>query len=85
MKLDLQGAELDALKGSKNVLKQLLGLEVEVEFQEIYQKQPLYGDINKFLINKKFYFNDFVYIARHERNKFSGFGQSIYWNYFILT
>lgn len=84
MKLDLQGAELDALKGSKNVLKQLLGLEVEVEFQEIYQKQPLYGDINKFLINKKFDFNDFVYIARHERNKFSGFGQSIFANALYL-
>ena len=61
-----------------------MGLEIEVEFQEIYYGQPLYGDINKYLISKKFYFNDFTYISRHERKYFSGYGQSVFANALYL-
>lgn len=84
LKLDIQGAELDALKGGNKTIKQSLGLEIEVEFQEIYFGQPLYGDINKYLISKKFYFNDFTYISRHERKDFSGYGQSVFANALYL-
>ena len=84
LKLDIQGAELQALKGGSNTIKHALGLEIEVEFQEIYCGQPLYGDINKYLISKKFYFNDFTYISRHERKNFYGYGQSVWANALYL-
>ncbi len=49
MKIDTQGSELDILMGAKNNLKNCLVLEVEVEFQEMYIGQPLFGDVDKFL------------------------------------
>jgi len=49
MKLDVQGAELNILKGSQHFLKSIRALEVEVEFNPIYQGQPLFSDIDIFL------------------------------------
>lgn len=50
IKLDTQGTELEILKGAKNILnKSILGIEVEIEFKEIYEKQPLFDDIHSFL------------------------------------
>lgn len=49
MKLDVQGAELNILKGSQHFLKSVRALEVEVEFNPIYQGQPLFSDIDIFL------------------------------------
>jgi len=84
LKLDIQGAELNALLGGHNTIKHALGLEIEVEFQEVYCGQPLFGDINKYLISRKFYFNDFTYISRQERKNFSGYGQSVFANALYL-
>ena len=36
IKLDIQGAELEVLKGGIKTLEGVLGLEVEVNFKEIY-------------------------------------------------
>jgi len=49
-KIDVQGAELDILKGGKKSLSDnALGLEVEVEFQPIYKGQPLFADVDQFV------------------------------------
>lgn len=50
IKLDIQGAELDALKGSQETLRQqVIGVEVEVEFAPLYEGQPLFRDVDAYL------------------------------------
>ncbi len=52
-KLDVQGAELAVLEGGLNHLSaNLVGLEVEVEFAELYSGQPLFGDVDRFIREK---------------------------------
>lgn len=48
-KLDVQGAELDVLKGAETQLQHLVMLEVEVELNPLYRGQPLFGDVDRFL------------------------------------
>ncbi len=77
IKLDIQGGELEALKGGKDSLKKCLGLEVEVEFLPIYKDQPLYTDVTKFLKDNDFEFIDFLRICRWERNNiYTNLGQA---------
>lgn len=78
VKLDIQGGELDALKGLEESLNDCLGMEIEVEFSEMYNSQPLFGDIHNFLSSKGFYFFDFVNLCRWERNAHNGFGRCIF-------
>ncbi len=55
IKLDTQGSELDILKGiNSKDFKHILAIEVEVEFVEFYEKQPLFYDVHKFLENLGF-------------------------------
>jgi FkbM family methyltransferase len=50
IQLDVQGAELAILEGASQILTQsLLGIITEVEFTEIYTKQPLFGDLDVYL------------------------------------
>lgn len=59
IKLDVQGAELDILKGGKKLLQTVLGMEVEVEFTSLYSGQPLFADIDIFLREEGFTFFQF--------------------------
>lgn len=53
MKLDVQGAELEILKGGEKFLsKNIIGMEIEVEFQKLYIDQPLFSDIDSYVTNK---------------------------------
>lgn len=49
IKLDTQGSELDILRGARRLLGSVRALEVEVELNPIYQGQPLFGDVDRFL------------------------------------
>lgn len=49
IKVDTQGSELDILRGSKQTLANVIGVEVEVEFVPIYKGQPLFADICAYL------------------------------------
>ena len=49
MKLDIQGAELEALKGSVKSLKSICCIELEIEFAELYENQPLFSETELFL------------------------------------
>jgi FkbM family methyltransferase len=52
-KIDVQGAELAILEGGVNHLStNLVGLEVEVEFAQIYSGQPLFSDVDVFVREK---------------------------------
>lgn len=49
LKIDVQGGELDALKGASGILSQTVAIHCEVEFSEVYSNQPLFGDVDSFL------------------------------------
>jgi FkbM family methyltransferase len=50
IKIDVQGAELDILKGGeKYLIDNIIGIEVEVEFQSIYENQPLFADVDTYI------------------------------------
>ena len=78
LKIDIQGAENDVLKGATSTLDSILGLELEVEFLELYKGQPLFGDICKTLSEHNIEFMDFVSLARWERKAHNLYGQCIF-------
>jgi FkbM family methyltransferase len=49
LKVDVQGAELDVLRGGTTVLKNLKLIELEVEFNYQYKGQALFSEIDLFL------------------------------------
>jgi hypothetical protein len=54
MKVDVQGAELDVLRGAERSLESARVIETEVEFQELYRGQPLFTDVDRFLRERGF-------------------------------
>jgi FkbM family methyltransferase len=54
IKLDTQGSELEILQGYKRNLHSLIGIETEIEFEEIYEKQPTFSKIDNFLKKNHF-------------------------------
>lgn len=49
IKLDTQGSELGVLQGAERTLAHVQLLEIEVEFNPIYEGQPLFGDVDAYL------------------------------------
>jgi FkbM family methyltransferase len=49
LKIDVQGSELAVLEGAERTLQSVRILELEVEFNEMYEGQPLFGDIDRVL------------------------------------
>ena len=54
IKVDTQGTELEILKGGINLLRTVRAIEVEVEFNPIYQDQPLFSHVDLFLREQGF-------------------------------
>lgn len=76
LKLDTQGTELEILEGARDSLRErILGVEAEVEFQELYSGQSLFGDIARFMTASGFELLDFTRLVRWERHQISTFGQ----------
>lgn len=63
MKLDIQGYELEALKGAPSLLRATRYLIMEVSFIEYYHKQPLFEEVVAFMNDHGF--------------KLSAFGQNL--------
>jgi FkbM family methyltransferase len=72
IKIDTQGSELDILRGARSTLSKCIGIEVEVEFIDLYSDQPLFGEIVTFLKDLDFIFIDFINICRWEQIKWDG-------------
>ena len=78
VKMDTQGAEIQILMGGKNTLQDVLGLELELMFAELYQKQALFGEVKSWAEKNGFEFIDFLNLARWERDKLQGYGQCVF-------
>jgi FkbM family methyltransferase len=60
MKLDVQGAELMVLQAAERVLADVTVIQVEVEFLELYENQPLFADVDRYLRGQGFAFHTFL-------------------------
>jgi len=54
LKIDVQGHELPILRGAMKTLRAVIGLELEVEFVEIYKAQPLFPELHSFVAQMGF-------------------------------
>lgn len=67
LKIDTQGTALSVLKGSeKNLKNSVIGLEIEVEFQETYTDQDTYIEICDYLNKLNFEVLDILDLSRWE-------------------
>lgn len=73
--MDLQGAELLALKGLEDFLNTIEVIQTELEINPMYENQCLYKDVDLYLINKNFelingntnttFGSNFVYVKKN--------------------
>jgi FkbM family methyltransferase len=60
LKVDVQGFELEVLKGAKESLKSIEIIIIETSYLELYESQPLFDDVYTFLKNSGFvYYGNF--------------------------
>lgn len=60
LKLDIQGAELDALRGAARLLAEVVFVETEVEFVPLYEGQPLFAEVDAYLRERGFLLHTFT-------------------------
>ncbi|HAN44987.1 MAG TPA: FkbM family methyltransferase [Cyanobacteria bacterium UBA8156] len=66
LRVDVQGAEREVLRGAAAILPHVLAIEVEVEFLPLYQGQPLFEDVDCFLRSQGFTLWD-LRLQKHRR------------------
>ncbi len=66
--MDLQGAELKALKGMGDLVRKVRFIYTEVEFIEMYEGQALFSQIDRYLAEQDFRIHRQMYI----RNRYYG-------------
>jgi FkbM family methyltransferase len=69
IKLDTQGTELSILKGAVKTLQHVLFLEVEVEFNPLYEGQPLFHEVDAFLRAQNFTLWRFDNLVHYSRSR----------------
>ncbi|MEK6531620.1 MAG: FkbM family methyltransferase [Deltaproteobacteria bacterium] len=79
MKLDLQGYELEALKGAEGLLNDIKAITTEVEFTPLYEGQPLFSDIDKYLREKGFRLLNLYELFTHPDGQLTA-GDAVYLN-----
>ncbi len=85
IKLDIQGAELMALRHGEARLRGVLVVQAEVEFLPIYAGQPLFPDVDAFLRDRGFMFHRFYPLTSRvvrpmllNDDIFAGLGQAVW-------
>ena len=86
IKIDTQGYELPILRGYANNFDSVIGLEIEVEFEPMYEGQPLFSDVDNFVKDKGFSLVDLKrYYWKRQNNVNTGnskgqmiFGDALY-------
>lgn len=71
LKIDTQGSELQILQGASEILqKSIFGVDIEVEFSQLYENQPLFADVDIYLRDLGFSLFD-INLARLKRKKYN--------------
>jgi FkbM family methyltransferase len=78
-KLDLQGYELEALQGSEQLLDRIKIITTEIEFVPLYDQQPLFADIDKYLRNHNFRLLNLYELWTHPDGQLTS-GDAVYLN-----
>lgn len=81
VKLDTQGSELHVLEGClSHVIPKAFGMQIEVEFAEIYKGQPLFRDVDGFMHGNGLQLLDLrrFYWKRKDYHDYAGKGQLIF-------
>ena len=79
IKLDLQGYELEALKGMKKTLRNTKIITTEVEFVHLYKRQPLFAEIDIFLRDNNFRLLNLYELWTHPDGQLTS-GDAVYLN-----
>lgn len=72
LKIDTQGTELDILQGGRQMLKTVRAIEVEVEFNPIYEGQPVFSDVDHFLREQGFVLWKLSNLVHYSRKRSAG-------------
>jgi FkbM family methyltransferase len=64
LKIDVQGATLDVLRGGPKTLSSTLVVQAEVEFVQLYEAQPLFAEVELEMRKHGFLFHSFTPISR---------------------
>ena len=72
LKLDTEGSEYDILIGARNqISKSVIGIRVEVSFDNIFEGKPLFGAISELLLQENFFLLNLDYNGRGDyQNEF---------------
>jgi len=68
LKMDIQGGELDALKGATEMLKTVRAVYTEAMFAPHYEGQPLYHDIAAYLEGQGFYLHALYFLSNSKED-----------------
>jgi FkbM family methyltransferase len=83
LKLDLQGYELEALKGSEKLLGRIKAITTEVEFVPLYEGQPLFADIDAYLRQHHFWLLNLYELYTQSDGQLTA-GDAVYLNRTVL-
>ena len=85
LKIDIQGGELEVFRNGVNRLRDCLVVHTEVGFLPMYERQPLFSDIEIFLRNLGFTFHRFAPLVSRtlqpmifDGDEFKDFSQAIW-------
>lgn len=79
IKLDLQGYELDALRGCEKLFHRIKIITTEIEFVALYDKQPLFTDIDDYLRKQNFRLLNLYELWTHPDGQLTS-GDAVYLN-----
>ena len=78
IKLDVQGAEYEVIRGASTSLASVLAIECEIEFAELYLGQPLADQVTGLISSHGLDLLDYLYLYRWHPEQFDGTGQLVF-------
>jgi FkbM family methyltransferase len=60
IKLNIQGGELEVLRGAVEALPAVLGIQIEMAFNQTYIGAPRFPEVDEFLVERGFHFFDML-------------------------